>query len=253
MNGISLFNQLSGGNNSIIHTNFQELEQIIKNELGCIGFDRFVILILNKVHNKIFQYSQGFTDNQLDIYTQHMDHDIYMTEYFRQGLTGKLVYLQALVPQASITDPVFLSILQPALKIEHSMAALQPIINEHTFFFSTFSQTIPNLKQQQKLKELWLFLSKWANSWVAQLEMGQHLIELNSYDESKYKISLTPSEHEILKLLVQGLDGSEIARHRNVSKETVRSQIKQLLKKTASKHQNQLISRYFHGKFEFES
>ncbi len=52
---------------------------------------------------------------------------------------------------------------------------------------------------------------------------------------------LTPSESEICRLLAQGAHGKEIAQMRNVTPETVRTQIKTLLSKTRTRSRSQLV------------
>ncbi|MEZ9556289.1 helix-turn-helix transcriptional regulator, partial [Vibrio splendidus] len=89
----------------------------------------------------------------------------------------------------------------------------------------------------------------WANSWIAHHTM---LLHWNRYAEPTTTILppiLTKSELIVLELIIKGLTGSEVAKIRNVSKETVRTQIKSILHKTQCKNQNQLISRFGQGQW----
>ncbi len=67
-----------------------------------------------------------------------------------------------------------------------------------------------------------------------------------SFDRFQLLFSLSEAEKEVLFLLSKGMTGTEIADCRNVSKETIRSQIKSLLLKTGSHSQNELITMLFH-------
>ncbi|PWI32610.1 LuxR family transcriptional regulator [Vibrio albus] len=244
-------NQANNVLNSVSLATEEAIEKLIEDELNYMGFAQCVIIILDSEHNPVFRYHRGFTQHQLDTYVKYMNHDIYMNSYFKEGKFGKLQYLQELIPSKNINNEIFCDILVPALKIEHSMAGLHTLTYQHMFFFSSYTARKPTVKQQMQLYEFWQFMIHWANSWVTHKELDQQWQKLSSYrQKAKLNQSLTPSERAVLSLLIQGLDGSEIARHRNVSKETVRSQIKQLLKKTGSKHQNQLLSRFFYGQLD---
>jgi DNA-binding CsgD family transcriptional regulator len=54
---------------------------------------------------------------------------------------------------------------------------------------------------------------------------------------------LTPAETQILALVLQGLAAKEIARARNASEHTVRTQLKAILHKTGTHSQRQLVAR----------
>jgi len=54
---------------------------------------------------------------------------------------------------------------------------------------------------------------------------------------------LTPSESEICKLVAEGLETDEVADARNLTRETVRTYIKQILQKTGVKNRAQLVRR----------
>ncbi len=224
------------------------IEKSIENELDYMGFNQCVIIILDTFHNPVFHYHRRFSHHQLDTYIQYMNHDVYLKKYLENHFLGKLTYLQELIPENNINDEIFRDILLPTLQIKHAMAGLHPLVNNHLFFLSAYTEKKTTVEQQMQLHEFWKFMLHWSNGWIAQQMMREQWQYL-SYHGKRTNLhhELTPSEKEVLRLLSQGLDGSEIANYRKVSKETVRSQIKQLLKKTGSKHQNQLISRYYLG------
>ncbi|WP_117232479.1 helix-turn-helix transcriptional regulator [Vibrio maerlii] len=89
----------------------------------------------------------------------------------------------------------------------------------------------------------------WANSWVSHqklLNAWEHL----SYTNRKPGFPvLTASESEVFHHILRGWTCSEIANIRQVSKETVRSQIKSILHKSQCNNQNQLLARYGHSQW----
>lgn len=116
--------------------------------------------------------------------------------------------------------------------------------------FSCHRQQGFNLQEQHFAQSLFLLTADWANQQLSLQYMQLHLLKgkmLNAVVEQ-----LTEAEWQILMLLIQGYDGSEIARLRDKSKETVRSQIKSLLRKTGSRNQHQLIAHYFTRPYMFQ-
>ena len=226
--------------------NLEELEETLKSELFSIGFEQAVLVILDPQQNYTYEHSVGFTETQLDTYSTHQKHDVYLSAYLLKEAFGQCVYLQDLVPDKQINDDVFWDVLLPTMKIRHSMCGIQLLLNHYSLIMSCHSSRKPTVKQQLEIENLWQYLTHWANNWIAKVEMQQRKARFSSCRFALDKgIRLTASEMDVLGYLVQGLDGSEIAMRRCVSKETVRSQIKQLLHKTNSKHQNHLISRYY--------
>lgn len=231
-----------------VHFNIEELTHLIETELSKLGFDRSMILVLDPQHNLIFRYILGFSEHQFQFYADNMDLDPYTPFYHGNGMIGSNVYLQELLPHSKVKDKRFHDLLLPTMEIEHSYIGIHPLSNNHLFVFGAFSETSPRLKQQLLATELITFLILWANGWIAQCAMERQWQKLSARTNGNSLVcALTQAEQAVLLMLTQGLDGSEIAQQRRVSKETVRSQIKQLLHKTGSKHQNQLISRYFYN------
>lgn len=96
-----------------------------------------------------------------------------------------------------------------------------------------------------ELHQSWLLIQSWANSWVSYNKMLEYWEQL--YTKNHKASELTRSEHDVLDMLISGLNGPEIAEKRLVSKETIKSQIKSILHKTQCRHQNELVSRFCYG------
>ncbi|MDB1123389.1 helix-turn-helix transcriptional regulator [Vibrio algarum] len=230
--------------------NIDELEETLKSELFSIGFEQAVFVILDPKQNYAYEYSLGFEEHQLETYSVHQKHDVYLSQYLYDQAFGQIVYLQDLVPDKQIKNEIFWDVLVPTMKIRHSMCGVQPLLNNYSLILSSHSYQKPSVKQQLEIDNLWCYLTHWANNWIAKLDMQRCKQSLLSQKiATNQNVKLTSTELEVLGHLVEGLDGSEIAFRRRVSKETVRSQIKQLLHKTQSKHQNHLISRYYREEF----
>lgn len=228
------------------HLSAGQIEHILEEELNGIGLEHYVLMILNNHKLPVFQYVGGFTAQQISIYEQHREHDQFLNHYMRNNMQGQFVYLQDMLPMSRIRDQIFNEVLVPTVQYSHSYSGLIPLLDEHYLILSSHSESRLSFKATKKAQTLWRFLRTWGNYWVAQQNMSRQLSELNVPHETAIQLSsLTTAEIEVLKLLVQGFDGSEVAQRRNVSKETIKSQIKQILHKTGCRHQNQLLSRYF--------
>ncbi|MGF1722032.1 helix-turn-helix transcriptional regulator [Vibrio kyushuensis] len=224
-----------------------ELECIVVKELYQLGIEHVVFMLFDKWYYPKVNITHGFTSRQMDIYQQNQHHDVFLSHYLKNRLEGQLVYMQDMLPVKRISDDVFHQILIPTMQMHHSYGGLHLAMDHHHMMLSCHSFRKLNEQQQKKLSELWCFLLHWSNGWVSNQLVAQQWSKLTTSKVSNDGQSLlTLTEMRILDLLIQGLDGTEIATHRGVSKETVRTQIKQVLHKTGCKHQNQLISRYFH-------
>lgn len=227
-----------------------ELDETLKSELLSIGFEQAVCIILDPKQNYVYEFTMGFEEFQLQTYFDNQKHDVYLAKYLCKRLHGQIVYLQELVPDNQIKNKEFLDVLVPTMNVRHSLCGVQPLLKNYSLVLSSHCFRRPTVKQQLEIDNLWNYLTYWANSWISKLEMKtskQHFLSRKT--NLNHTVKLTDSEIEVLEYLVQGYDGSEIAYRRKVSKETVRSQIKQLLHKTQSKHQNHLISRYYREEF----
>ncbi|WGV98587.1 helix-turn-helix transcriptional regulator [Vibrio sp. YMD68] len=225
-----------------------ELESILLKELDHLGIEHVVLMVFDPWFYPKINVTHGFNAKQMVTYQTHQSHDAFLTHYLNKKLTGQLVYMQEMLPLRKISDETFLDILVPTMQMHHSYGGLHRILNHHHLMLSCHSFQKLNMQQQRSLTELWHFLVHWANGWVSNQLIAKQWEKLNAHTQQiESKSNLTHAETQILALLIQGLDGSEIASSRRVSKETVRTQIKQVLHKTGCKHQNQLISRYFHN------
>lgn len=223
-----------------------ELEEIVLRELAQAGIENVVFMILDPYQVPRLQFDFGFSSQQLDIYQQNQHHDAFLQYYLRKGLIGQYLYMQEMLPVKQIRNPVFREVLIPTMKLHHSYCGLFRLVEHHYLMLSCHGFSALPPKQRDHLKRLWQFLISWGNCWVAQQSMVKRLAQLSPIRSIVHKGDvLTDAELEVLELLVQGMDGSEIAHYRSVSKETVRTQIKRILHKTGCRHQNQLISRYY--------
>ncbi|MDF2152569.1 helix-turn-helix transcriptional regulator [Vibrio sp. CAU 1672] len=223
------------------------LEEIAQKELNKLGLEHAVFMVLDRTQKPVFDFNFGFTQKQLQVYEAYQHHDVYLNEYMNTRLFGQLSHIQQLVPINNINDEVFLDILVPTLQLRQGYSGLYPLMHRHMMLLSchSFRPLTPN--QFQQLTLVWRLLIDWSNSWIAQRQLMLSWSHFRNppTDVRTHSQNLTSAENQILHLLARGYSGSEIAQLRQVSKETIRSQIKQLLRKTGCKHQNQLISHYY--------
>jgi DNA-binding CsgD family transcriptional regulator len=233
---------------SALHLSVLELEQILKLELAKLGVEQFVLMIVDANQRPIYQNVCGFSHKQMQVYEENMAHDAFFHHYAHNGYLGQLLYMQEMLPMRNIRDPIFNEVLVPTMRLYHSYSGLAPLMSDHYVMLSSHCDHALNYRSRKNIDLVWRFLSAWGNYWIAQKEMTAQLRQFEtSMDKSLLVESLTQAELDVLNMLAQGLDGSEVAARRKVSKETVRSQIKQILHKTGCRHQNQLLTRYFHS------
>ncbi|RTZ17569.1 response regulator transcription factor [Vibrio aquaticus] len=231
---------------SASHLSVLELEQILKLELAKLGVEQFVLMIVDANQRPIYQNVCGFNHKQMQVYEENMAHDAFFEHYAHNGYLGQLLYMQEMLPMRKIRDPIFNEILVPTMGLYHSYSGLAPLLDEHYVMLSSHCDHALNYRSRKNIDSIWCFLSAWGNYWLAQTVMTTQLRQFESAMERNLLVeSLTQAEIDVLNMLAQGLDGSEVAAKRNVSKETVRSQIKHILHKTGCRHQNQLLTRYF--------
>ncbi|WP_413113234.1 helix-turn-helix transcriptional regulator [Thaumasiovibrio sp. DFM-14] len=219
-------------------------EQMLRQEMKHMGMMSFVLMVLDPYQRPLVDISSGFSQQQLMVYQKNQRHDAYLNYYLQQNLQSKLVYMQEMLPINAIGDAIFHDVLVPTLQLHHSYSGLHPLLSHHYLMLSSHADCRLSPKQFYHLQSLWKSLALWANGWVSHYLFAQKWRQLESSSVVCIE-PLTVAERSVLNLLVQGCDGSEIAAKRRVSKETVKTQIKHILHKTGSKHQNQLISRYY--------
>ncbi|MGL6312720.1 helix-turn-helix transcriptional regulator [Vibrio sp. WXL103] len=233
-------------NTRVINLSPFELEQMLESELSQLGLEHFVVMIIGADRQPLFQHVCGFNQQQMHTYQTHMAHDMFLRYYTQKGYLGRLLYMQEMLPMRRISDPVFNEILVPTMALYHSYSGLERLSNHHYVMLSSHSDSNLSYRGCDKVQAVWRFLTAWGEYWLAQRAMSSQLSLLRYAPQSLLPLEeLTQAELMVLNMLAQGMDGSEVARRRNVSKETVRSQIKQILHKTGCRHQNQLLTRYF--------
>ncbi|WP_185826853.1 helix-turn-helix transcriptional regulator [Shewanella canadensis] len=202
-------------------------------------------------------WSPQLSEQDIAFYGKHKAHDVYLNTYLKQGLIGASHFMHDLLPIQKIQDPIFLDTLQPYFKFNHSLSQiacypkhLYLIFTAHRFS-KAFDRNARALQQQLSHSLApWVLATHYHNLAQQQADFASQQC-LQSFPLRALvpqPIRLTQAENQVLHLLIGGESGSEIARIRNVSKETIKSQIKSLLHKTGTRHQNELLSRYAHDK-----
>jgi len=200
-------------------------------------------------------WSPQLSEQDIAFYGTHKAHDVYLNTYLKQGLIGSSQFMHELLPMQKIQDPIFIDTLQPYFKFNHSLSQiacypkhLYLIFTAHRFS-KPFDRNARILQQQiSHSMAPWVLASHYHNlaqqqAYFASQQCLQHFPLSAKFTQP---IRLTQAENQVLNLLTEGESGSDIARIRNVSKETIKSQIKSLLHKTGTRHQNELLSRYAH-------
>lgn len=234
-----------------MHLSTFELEQMLEIELAKLGIEHFVVMIIDASQRPVYQHVCGFSEKQMQVYERNMAHDVYFQHYANSGLIGQLVYMQEMLPMRRISNPIFNEILVPTMQLYHSYCGLTPLMDRYYLMLSSHGDRSLGYRSRYSVESVWRFLETWGNYWIAHKAMSAQLSQFNSLADKRLLVSnLTVAELSVLNMLAQGLDGSEVARRRNVSKETVRSQIKHILHKTGCRHQNELLARYFQSGFQ---
>lgn len=234
------------GSRDIIETEF---EWYVKREFDRLGIQKAYISIIDKEKTSIYSYAYFIEPVGLDIYFQNLDYDVFLTHYLKHHLIGSLCYLQDLVDINTIRCDIFNDVIKNSIGFEHSVAAIGKITDDYHVIFSSHSDMRPSYKAMKQYQLLWHFIVNWATTRVFHDKTMDSIRQLKCHADSTVK-QLTYAEIAVLNLLLRGLDGAEVARVRGVSKETVKSQLKQILHKTNSRHQNQLFAKYYLGELD---
>lgn len=223
-----------------------KLELLLNSELTSIGLTQYLFVILDPNQVPIYQLVNGFTSKQLETYQNNIHHDAYLNRYIGTHSHGQILHLQKMLPLKQIRDPIFHDVLLANLGSKHSFSGIAPIVHQYSLVLSSHSNDRVSYKNQQHLQKIWAFIISWSNAWISQRLLDEMLPTLKTQSLNPLLLTvLTEAELGVFELLLQGLNGSEIAQLRDVSKETVRYQIKQILHKTQCRHQNDLLSRYY--------
>lgn len=211
-----------------------EMHQALTRLLPLLEADGVLLFLNDTLTHQQQVFSAGLSPHAHRFMQQHSDEDQYLKCYLAQGLVGHSVPLQRLLDNDEEARMRFLARFTPHFPYRHSLGLILPLSPHRHIGLSCHRATTPfGAGSEGTLSAVGATLLPWAHLWLGPTEARKDL-------------ALTLAETQILDLLLQGLDGSEIAQRRGVSKETVKSQIKALLHKTECRHQNQLISK-MHG------
>ncbi len=191
----------------------------------------------------------GINKNDFDFYLRHSKDDIYLQHYLSHSLTGNMVPLQEMLPVKRISDSWFIDEMIPRMAVRYSISGLYPVAHGQvlSISFHRYSQPFPP-KSQKLMQQLLEALCPWGQYFIARHTLEKvHGSEPIARGIMKLPDTLTQAEHNVVSLLAQGYDGSEITAIRGVSKETTKSQIKSILHKTGCRHQNQLLKQIYCG------
>ncbi|MBY6186626.1 helix-turn-helix transcriptional regulator [Marinobacter hydrocarbonoclasticus] len=207
----------------------QQLHQALKGLLPLLDADSLWLFVEDHEANQRYHFSAGLPASVHRFMVEHHDQDLYQKRYLSMGLEGECVPLQALLSDDPDLRSAFLTQFQTHFAFPHSVGVILPMGHGRKLGVSCHRQGTPFTREtEQTLSAIATTLLPWAQLWLG--------------PATPCPCGLTLAETQVMNLLLQGLDGSEIAQRRKVSKETVKSQIKSLLHKTDCRHQNQLIS-----------
>ncbi|WP_205729133.1 helix-turn-helix transcriptional regulator [Ferrimonas sediminicola] len=218
-----------------------DTDQALNHALGkltqLLQADSSLLFLVDLSTGETESFAAGLSPRSLAFMTDHSYEDRYLITYLERNQLGHAVCLQELLPRPLAEVNGFLERFAPHFDYRYSMGLILPLVNGRQLGLSCHRRRTPFPKGlEQILQGVGAALLPWAQLRLApRLYPQLHLPALAE--------RLTHAECQVLQLLARGMDGSEIARHRGVSKETVKSQIKSLLHKTNSRHQNHLLSR----------
>ncbi|WP_064608298.1 helix-turn-helix transcriptional regulator [Photobacterium sp. J15] len=227
-----------------------ELNKIVKQIGEHLGADLSLLFWGSPPHaGKFWTLRHGIEEGDYQFYLRHSNDDAYLKHYISQSLTGKMIQLQEMLPLKHIHDGWFREEMVPRLGIRYSISGLYPVAPGQmlAITFHRYQQPFSHrskLMMQQLLEQL----VPWCQYFIARDKL-ESLYGSAPITRSMMKLpeTLTQAEHHVVSLLAQGYDGSEITEMRGVSKETTKSQIKSILRKTDCRHQNQLLHKIYSG------
>lgn len=232
------------GNSVLLQAEFEEL---LTREVEYIGIDKAYVALLSPDNQQVYQFIHQIGQSELTTYLDNVSHDAYLNEYIKQSLFDEVVYLQKLVPEQSIRDSIFHDLIKPSIGLDHSVGVISKLIGGYHAVLSTHSDKAIGHHSHQLHQILWRFILSWLTHTHVQERLFESMDDL-SVSKLTTVTPFTICEGIVFNLLISGMTGSEIAKFRGVSKETVKSQIKQILHKTNSKNQVQLVTKYYQGK-----
>lgn len=222
-----------------------EFEEAIRNGLTTLGIEHVTLVISSKPDFPAFKYIDGLSDgvSLTEVITDNLDDYLMLISKSRKG---KIHHKLDDIMDNRILGHDKLPVAQDYLNF-YSIS--ENLLYEHGISIMFHSVDELRIDELRQLKSICDIAIAWANSWVAHRTMVSHWRKYSEPKTANTSTSLTKSELDVLDLLTKGLNGTEIAQTRDVSKETVRSQIKSILHKTQCKNQNQLISRFGQGQW----
>ncbi|MGS0677306.1 helix-turn-helix transcriptional regulator [Shewanella sp. 125m-1] len=216
--------------------------------------DATSITVIDTCLERQHTWSPEISTKDIPLYQQHWRHDIFFNTYLRKGLINTSQIMESLVDPELISDQIYSENLLPYVRYRSSLILLLGV-NQHLYLlFTAHSLNKVFSRSARRLHEkLGHSMQPWVSAFhakqLASMEQDKALCRCQEHFPLTIRhrpIKLTPAEYQVLSLLISGHSGSDIADIRNVSKETIKSQIKSVLHKTDSKHQNQLLWRYNH-------
>lgn len=218
-----------------------EVHQALNRLLPLLEADGVLLFLSDHSTHQQQVYSAGISPQAHRFMQQHSNEDQYLKCYLEQGLVGQTVPLQPLLDNHDEARVNFLERFTPHFPYRHSLGLILPLSPGRSIGLSCHrNQHHFTPGSECTLGAIGATLLPWAHLWLGP-------------SEARRDLSLTLAETQVLRLLLQGLDGSEIAHRRGVSKETVKSQIKALLHKTDCRHQNQLICLFHSQRTGFDT
>ncbi|MBY6224047.1 helix-turn-helix transcriptional regulator [Ferrimonas balearica] len=207
-----------------------QVHQALQGLLPLLDADGFWLFLDDAASDQHHQFSAGLSADAHRFMAAQQNQDLYLQRYLAEGLSGQCVTLQSLLRSDELERVQFLTRFQPHFAFPHSLGLILPLGRGRRLGLSCHRRNAPfHSESEHTLSAIGAMMVPWAQLWLG--------------PSTPCQCGLTLAETQVMDLLLQGLDGSEIAQRRGVSKETVKSQIKSLLHKTDCRHQNQLISK----------
>ncbi|USD36167.1 helix-turn-helix transcriptional regulator [Ferrimonas sp. SCSIO 43195] len=214
------------------------LRALLNRLLPIVGADACLLMLIDLRRGVQHTFCAGLSARSQAFVAGNTEQDRYLHTYMSNKLVGESVCLQELLPRPKAEAGGFLERYQPYFDYRFSYGLVLPLNAHQQVAISLHRHRTPFQKlYQHDMNGLGAAILPWAHHYL-KLRSHSPLAELCLEP-------LTPAERQVLNLLMEGLDGSEIADYRGVSKETVKSQLKSLLHKTDSRHQNQLLHRAY--------
>ncbi len=217
-----------------------EFEEEIREGLVNIGIEHVTFVINSKDKKPVFKYIEGL-GNRISISKRVIEKLERYLSLVTNNEKSKLHFQNDKIMENRIFDHDKLSIIDHNL---NKCSLLDDLSYNYKIILIFHSINTLKHEDRRQLELICDIVTAWANYWVAHHVLLLHWYRYAEPCNPSAPSILTKSELDVLELIVKGLTGSEVAKIRRVSKETVRTQIKSILNKTECRNQNQLISRF---------